>query len=498
MNLASTMFAEVLLGLLVILLWVAFQKKPKRLPPGKWGWPIIGAFPTPGISFVEEVYQLRQAYGNVVSWRIGGQINVFFFDYKTIQSVFSKAETADRPKLFSFKSTAFFREVGIFSSNGFVWAKNRRFALRHLKDLGMGKTYLGDAIQEEAHALVQSFRKCTDEPQIVPWSLNAAILNVIWQMISGKRYEIDGEEVIKFNKMISDMVRALDGPVRWLDMFEWTVPIIPVSLKRRLGLMEIYDLTEEITNYFQKTIEDNQRNLDPDNPRSLIDAYLIETADLTSDPYDENSIENLKVMMLNLFVAGTDTTASTIRWAIAYMAKYPEIQAKVQNEIDCAVMRDTLPSLEHKDQLQYLEAVINEVSRLVSLTPLSVPHSTNKAIEVDGFIIPKNSVLMPHMVSCHTDPQYWENPEEFNPDRFLDSEGRLIPKKEGFFPFGVGRRYCIGESLARMELFLFLSALLQNFTFMEDETESLSTGRKMNERFTNQSPDFKILIKHRK
>lgn len=135
---------------------------------------------------------------------------------------------------------------------------------------------------------------------------------------------------------------------------------------------------------------------------------------------------------------------------------------------------------------------------MVSLVPLSVPHFTNQEIEVDGYIIPKNSVLMPHAQSCHMDPQYWEKPTEFYPEHFLNDEGKAISKKEGFLPFSVGRRSCIGESLARMELFLFLSSLLQNFTFTAAETEDLSLDRRLDERLSNQPQDIKLIIAERK
>lgn len=74
----------------------------------------------------------------------------------------------------------------MFSSSGAPWSRNRRFALTHLKDFGMGKSRLGDAIQVEAAALVESFKKCTDRPQVLPWSINVAVVNVIWKMVAGK------------------------------------------------------------------------------------------------------------------------------------------------------------------------------------------------------------------------------------------------------------------------------------------------------------------------
>ncbi|ROT79834.1 putative cytochrome P450 2U1 [Penaeus vannamei] len=200
--------------------------------------------------------------------------------------------------------------------------------------------------------------------------------------------------------------------------------------------------------------------------------------------------------IFDLFAAGFDTTANTLRWVVLYMARFPEVQRRIQQQIDEVVPRDTLPSYQHKSRLPLLEAMIQEVLRASSMIHNGVQRAAQTDTYLAGYLIPKASpcftlfarvvvegrgpsLSAPHVLvdlvvgswvfgcsgMCHSDSRYWDQPQEFRPERFLDQEGRVKTPKEGFIPFGTGRRSCLGEALSRMELYIFSAALLQNFTF---------------------------------
>ncbi|XP_007444662.1 cytochrome P450 2K1-like [Python bivittatus] len=171
--------------------------------------------------------------------------------------------------------------------------------------------------------------------------------------------------------------------------------------------------------------------------------------------------ENLKAVVGNLFAAGTETTATTLRWAILLMMKYPEIQRKVQEEI-AKVIGDLQPRTEHRAEMPYTDAVIHEVQRFANIIPTNLPHATTMDITFKGFFIPKGMQIVPLLSSVLHDESQWEKPHEFYPEHFLDSEGKFV-KKDAFLPFSAGRRVCAGENLAKMELFLFFTSLLQRF-----------------------------------
>ncbi|XP_045905076.1 cytochrome P450 2D20-like [Micropterus dolomieu] len=174
--------------------------------------------------------------------------------------------------------------------------------------------------------------------------------------------------------------------------------------------------------------------------------------------------ENLVICVLDLFVAGSETTSTTLRWAFLYMAKYPEIQANVQAEIDRLIGQSRQPCMEDRANLPYTDAVIHEVQRMGNIVPLSLPHVTNKAVQLGGYTVPEGVTVIPNLTSVLFDKNEWETPVTFNPRHFLNAEGKFV-KRAAFIPFSAGKRLCLGENLARMELFLFFTSFMQRFTF---------------------------------
>ncbi|XP_042870721.1 cytochrome P450 2L1-like isoform X2 [Penaeus japonicus] len=492
------MLTEALLGVLLLVLLFAFvNRRPENLPPGLWGLPIIGKLPSDEESLYDQVERLKKKFGNIVSWRMGSRIFIFFCDYKTIKAAFAKPEFADRPDLYSLTVFNRFTETGIIISSGLIWQNNRRFTLRHLRDLGMGKTRLEEAIQHEAVCLVEDFARHTGRPGPLPWSINVAVLNVIWQMVAGKRFEVNDFEIQKLSKLSSSSFEDFQA-IKWFDFMPWLVPLVPHFLKKWTGVLKVTDKVQVISQHMAKHVKEHQATLDPENPRDYIDAYLLEMEARKDDPQSTMSIEDLLCCLSDLFNAGSETTSSTLRWALLYLAKYPEVQAKVQREIDSVVPRDVLPSILQKNSMPYLEAATLEVHRVASFLRNGVHHACSKETQFEGYTIPKGAVLLGHQEGCHMDPAYWEKPYEFHPEHFLDDQGKVLSKKEGFLPFGLGRRQCLGESLARMEIFVLLSALLQNFTFSAPEGQEISVEKDPKLAILNIPKPIDVVITKRK
>ncbi|XP_063771214.1 cytochrome P450 2K1-like [Pseudophryne corroboree] len=173
--------------------------------------------------------------------------------------------------------------------------------------------------------------------------------------------------------------------------------------------------------------------------------------------------DNLIALVGNLFAAGMETTTTTLRWGLLLMMKYPEIQKKVQKEID-SVIGSAQPQMEHRKQMPYTDAVIHEIQRFGDIVPGNVPHATSQDVTFRGYFIPKGITVIPFLTSALKDGAYFEKPDEFYPEHFLTSEGHF-KKNEAFIPFSIGKRSCAGENMAKMELFVFFTSLLQNFTF---------------------------------
>lgn len=147
------------------------------------------------------------------------------------------------------------------------------------------------------------------------------------------------------------------------------------------------------------------------------------------------------------------------------LIRHPNVAKKIQAEIDEVVGQCRLPTLDDRKNLHYTEASIREILRLETLVPSSIVHNSMEDTKLMGYNVPKNTPVFPGLYEFHKDESLWDNPLTFNPERFLDSQGKLSLKLDKSLPFGAGRRLCAGETFARNMMFLITSALLQNFDF---------------------------------
>ncbi|XP_060028274.1 cytochrome P450 2W1 isoform X4 [Erinaceus europaeus] len=173
------------------------------------------------------------------------------------------------------------------------------------------------------------------------------------------------------------------------------------------------------------------------------------------------SEEDVVACALDLLMAGTETTASTLQWAALLMAQHLEVQGHVQEELDRVLGPGRPPRPEDEQSLPYTSAVLHEVQRAITLLP-HMPRCTTAPTLLGGYLLPKGTPVIPLLSSVLLDRTQWATPDQFNPGHFLDAQGCFL-KREAFLPFSAGRRACVGERLARTELFLLFSGLLQGF-----------------------------------
>ncbi|KAM9316091.1 cytochrome P450 2C31-like [Gastrophryne carolinensis] len=216
---------------------------------------------------------------------------------------------------------------------------------------------------------------------------------------------------------------------------------------------------DEVRTFVRETFTAQRNELDINDQRNLIDAFLVKQ----EEKQEHFSNENLTELVMDLFAAGISGPSTTLRWGIVLMIKYPDIQRKVQNEIE-KVIGSSVPQTKHRKEMPYTNAVIHEIQRFGNIAPANFPHCTTQDVRFRGYYIPKGTTIITLLTSVLYDETQFEKAKEFYPENFLNADGSFV-KKEAFMAFSAGERSCAGEELSKMELFLFFVSLLQNFTF---------------------------------
>ncbi|KAA0188387.1 Cytochrome P450 CYP3214A3 [Hyalella azteca] len=456
------MFVEIGLFLLLVLVYAVLRdRRPRNCPPGPVEIPFFGRLPF----FDEKIGEnLRKKYGDIVSHRTGPLRSVYLFDYSTAKEAMARLEFADRPDTFSAFNVDDQKIGGVLGSNGAHWQHDRRFVLRNLRNLGMGKSYLEEAINIEAKALVEDLKKYGGEAINYPDSFRTVALNIIWQMVASTRYDLRCKDVECIYRLTNEF-REKFTVLSLLPSFIPALGLLPKSLRHFLFGDDVIDrFAEEMINVVNEAVDKHLEDYDPDKPRDLIDEYI---KDMKESEGDDNSLFRrgaLNQIINELFFAGSDTVHSMMKWVAYLLARYPEYATRMQQQIDAVVPRDRMVSLDDKPNLPLIEAFTVEALRYSSMLVFNIQRSATRNTNINGYFIPKGTIVSVANYSIHHDPRYWDDPHKFYPERFLDdSATKYTAPKQGFFAFGSGRRQCVGELLARMELFLFTAAIIQHF-----------------------------------
>jgi cytochrome P450 len=228
-----------------------------------------------------------------------------------------------------------------------------------------------------------------------------------------------------------------------------------------------------VNDFIEEAIEEHEKTRIEEEPRDFIDVYLNAT-EKQVDVQDSSFFkEQLQFLILDLFGAGAESTSNSVGFAILHLMHDPEVQAKLQKELD-SVCGDQLPSLTQRSELLYTEAVLMEAQRISGIAPLTVPHYALRDTQLQGHTIPKGSFVSVNLHSIHLDGTFWKDPLVFRPERHLNEQGKII-KTDHFIPFGVGKRMCLGESLAKNAYFLFTASLIKTFRFDKVPNQPLPT-----------------------
>ncbi|XP_006521191.1 cytochrome P450, family 2, subfamily d, polypeptide 12 isoform X1 [Mus musculus] len=433
-------------------------------PPGPVPWPVLGNLLQVDLNNMPySLYKLQNRYGDVFSLQMAWKPMVVINRMKAMKEVLLTCgeDTADRPPVPIFEHLGFKpRSQGmIFAPYGPEWREQRRFSLSSLRNFGLGRKSLEEWVIKEAGHLCDAFTTQAGQYINPNTMLKKATCNVIASLIFARRFEYEDPYLIRMLKVLEDSLTELSG------LIPEVINTFPILLHIPRLADKFLQSQKSFIAIVDNLLTENRTTWDPaQSPRNLTDAFLAEIEKAKGNPESSFNDENLRMVVIDLFTAGILTTSTTLSWALLLMILHPDVQRRVQQEIDEVIGQVRHPEMADQAHMPYTNAVIHEVQRFGDIVPLHLPRITSRDIEVQDFLIPKGTILLPNMSSVHMDDTVWEKPLRFHPEHFLDAQGHFV-KHEAFITFSAGRRSCLGEPLARMELFLFFTCLLQRFSF---------------------------------
>ncbi|XP_042295120.1 cytochrome P450 2G1-like [Sceloporus undulatus] len=446
------------------------RRKPKdsNLPPGPIRLPWLGNLLQVDImNLFTSLYRLQEQYRPVFTVYMGPEPVVVLCGYGAIkEALVDNAEAfGGRARLLGMDDTM--QNYGIGSSNGERWRELRHFCQSALRNFGVGKRSMEERIQEEAEFLVEALRKTEGRSFDPTLCLSHAVSNIICSIVFGHRFEYEDKDFITLLGLLSESVRLMFSPWAQLrNFFPGLMRILPGPHQKLSRYLT------DFKRFIVERVQLHRQSLDLNCPRDFIDCFLNKMEQEKNNPSSEYHDKNLIVCIFDLFSAGSASASTTLKYGLLLLLRYPEIEAKIHKEIDLVIGRNRRPCMDDRKKMPYTDAVIHEIHRFADVSPIGIPHLVTRDTQFRGYTIPKGTTVFPFLTTALQDPCHFETPMKFNPAHFLDENGDFR-KDEAFLPFSAGKRVCPGENLARMELFLFLTTVLQNFNLrtLQDREE---------------------------
>ncbi|XP_004627780.1 cytochrome P450 1B1 [Octodon degus] len=461
--------------------WLLRQRRrPWSSPPGPFPWPLIGNAAAVGPASHLSFARLARRYGDVFQIRLGNCPVVVLNGESAIhQALVQQGATfAGRPPFASFRVVSGGRSIA-FSDYSEGWKAQRRAAFSTVRAFSTrqprSRRLLEGHVLGEARELVAVLVRGSasgagldpTQPTIV------AVANVMSAVCFGCRYNHDDAEFLELLSHNEEFGRTV-GAGSLVDVMPW-LQLFPNPV--RTTFRQFQQLNRNFDKFISDKFRKHRESLrDWTAPRDMMDAFIQaaerKAAGKVSEVGARLDMEDVPGTVTDVFGASQDTLSTALLWLLILFTRYPDVQARVQAELDQVVGRDRLPCMSDQPNLPYVMAFLYETMRFSSFVPVTIPHTTTDNTFVLGYYIPKNTVIFVNQWSVNHDPVKWPNPEDFNPARFLDKDG-FINKDlaSSVMIFSVGKRRCIGEELSKIMMFLFISILAHQCSFKVNQNE---------------------------
>ncbi|GFO14275.1 cytochrome p450 2u1 [Plakobranchus ocellatus] len=360
-------------------------------------------------------------------------------------------------------------DIGIAFSSGPLWKELRSTTHQILKEFGMGTNALAEKIQEEVNCYVNKLADLQGEPTDIQHFTHVSVSNVICSIAIGRRFNHEDPSHQNTTESLMNFAKNAKGAAA-INFFPFLQHLPGDYFKAKVIKKNMGNVKDTLV----KIVSEIEHQESDDSVENYIFSYRRKQNEKTkAGKRTFLDDANLVKTIIDLFGAGTETISSTIVWCVLYILCNPGVQVKIHEELDRELGQEKLPTMADQVRLPYLGAVIKETQRLASVLPFSLMHQTREDVTIGNYFIPKGTAVIPDLDSVLHDPKIWgDDAEKFNPERFLCDDGSVLQREE-FIPFSIGSRNCVGEALAKMELFLFLSSMFQRFEFVSPDPANL-------------------------
>lgn len=359
---------------------------------------------------------------------------------------------ANRPKLILGKYIGYNYTTMVGSSYGDHWRNLRRLSALEIFSTTRLNAFLSirrDEVNQLLRRLSENSRRGFAKVEMKS-NLNELSFNIIMRMIAGKRYfgeDVEDQEEAKHVRETIEQVFAKGGASQVSDFLPFLRWIDYKGYEKNVAA-----LSDKMDKVLEGIIDEHRRD---ESRNSMVD-HLLSLQKSQPDYYTDSVIKGLMMVMI---LAGTDTSAVTIEWAMSLLLNHPQVLKNAGAEIDTHIGQHRLIEESDLSKLHYLQNIISETFRLCPAAPLLVPHESSADCTVGGYNVPRGTVLLVNAWGIHRDPNVWNDPTEFKPERFEGAEA----ENHKLMPFGMGRRSCPGSGLAQRIVGLALGSLIQCF-----------------------------------
>ncbi|KAH6775165.1 hypothetical protein C2S52_012726 [Perilla frutescens var. hirtella] len=464
----SILLALLSAAALTIIYKILYQsgKGHRNLPPGPKPWPIIGNMHLIGPSPHKSLHSLSQKYGEIMLLKFG-KIPVVIASSPEMAKQFYKvhdANFASRPALAAGKYNGYNYSNLLWAPSGPYWRQARKIYLSEVFSAKRLEFFEPLRVEERKNFLSR-LRSLSGKPVELRDHLSHYTLSTVSRMVLSNTYFTETEKEsspFKFEDlqhMVEEWI-SLNG---FINIGDWIPSINFLDAQGYVGRMK--ELFKKLDKFLDYVIDDHQarRDAEKDNfvAKDVVDTLL----QLAEDPNLEVKLTRdcIKGLIQDLLVGGTDTTAGTVEWAIHGVMRYPGVIEKAKEELDRVIGRNRWVEEEDLSELPYINAIMKESMRFHPIAPLIPPHYAIDDCKVAGYDISKGTVVITNTFSLGRDPNTWDSPEEFLPERFMGKDIDAMGSNFALLPFGSGRRKCVGYKLGDKMVGTALANLLHGF-----------------------------------